>query len=62
MQPPGEQPRTKLLTDQYVGAPGVTVVWGAGAADVVDDRAATRSVVVEVIVKRILMVCISFLV
>ena len=38
MQPPGEQPRTKFETSQFMGAPGVTVVCGSAAAEVVERR------------------------
>ena len=48
MQPAGEQPSLKSVTDQGVGAPGVTVVWGAGAAEVVLERRRVRREVVAV--------------
>ena len=60
MQPAGEQPSLKSVTDHGAGAPGVTVVWGAGTAEVVLERRRVRRVeeVVVVVEKRILIVSV----
>jgi len=48
VHPPGEQPRTKFETSQSVGAPGVTVVCGSAAAEVVERRVRREAVKVVV--------------